>query len=62
MPKMLLFPSIFNIKNGYTKIHQFWWVFLMHADMTAITIQSNKLISNEVKDSYVLLESFYGKK
>ena len=34
----------------------------MHADMTAITIQSNKLISNEVKDSYVLLESFYGKK
>ena len=25
-------------------------VFLMHADMTAVTIQSNKTVSNEVKD------------
>ena len=24
--------------------------FLMHADMTAVTILSNKIVSNEVKD------------
>ena len=26
-------------------------VLLMHADMTAVTIQSNKIDSNEVKDN-----------
>ena len=25
--------------------------FLMHANMTAIVIQSNKIVSNEVKDN-----------
>ena len=25
--------------------------FLMHADMTAVTIQSNKIVSSEVKDN-----------
>ena len=25
--------------------------FLRYADMTAVTIQSNKIVSNEVKDS-----------
>ena len=25
--------------------------FLVHADMTTLTIQSNKIVSNEVKDS-----------
>ena len=34
----------------------------MPVDIRAVTIQSNKLVSSEVKDSLVLLESFYGKK
>jgi len=34
----------------------------MHADITAVTIQSNKIVSNEVKDNQVLLEPLYGKK
>ena len=29
--------------------------------MTAVTIQSNKIVSNEVKDNSVLLELSYGK-
>ena len=33
----------------------------MHADMTAVTIQSNKTIPNEVKDIQALLEPLYGK-
>ena len=32
----------------------------MHADMTAVTIQPNKIVLNEVKDSLVLLEVSYG--
>ena len=34
----------------------------MHADMTAATIQSNKIVSNEVKDKQAWLEPSYGKK
>ena len=34
----------------------------MHADMTAVTIQSNKIVSNEVKGNKVLLKPLYGKK
>ena len=34
----------------------------MHADMTAVTTQSNKIALNEVKDNLVLLEPSYGKK
>ena len=30
--------------------------------MTAVTIQSNKIVSNEVKDNYVPLEPSYGEK
>ena len=30
--------------------------------MTAVTIQSNKIASNEVKDNEMLLELSYGKK
>ena len=30
--------------------------------MTAVTIQSNKIVSNEVKDNKVLLEPSYRKK
>ena len=33
----------------------------MHADMTAVTIQLNKIISNEVKDNQALLEPSYKK-
>ena len=33
----------------------------MHADMTAVTIPSNKIVSNEVKDNQALLEPCYGK-
>ena len=34
----------------------------MHTDMTAVTIQSNKNVLNEVKDNSGLLEPLYGKK
>ena len=33
----------------------------MHTDMTAVPIQSNKIISNKVKDNEVLLEPSYEK-
>ena len=34
----------------------------MHVDMTAVTIQSDQIVSNEVKDSYAPLQSSYRKK
>ena len=34
----------------------------MHTDMTAVAIQSNKIVLNEVKDSLVLLEPSYRNK
>ena len=33
----------------------------MHADMTSVTIQSNKIVLNEVKDNEALLEPPYRK-
>ena len=33
----------------------------MHADRTAVTVPSNKIVSNEVKDNYALLEPSYRK-
>ena len=36
--------------------------FLMHTDRTAVTIQSNKIVSNEVQDNHVLPEPSYRKK
>ena len=33
----------------------------MHADMTVVMIQSNKIVSNEVKDNSALLEPSYAK-
>ena len=33
----------------------------MHTEVTAVTIQSNKIVSKEVKDNYALLEPSYGK-
>ena len=32
----------------------------MHADLKAATIQSNKIVSNEVKDNGTLLEPLHG--
>ena len=32
----------------------------MHADVTAVTIQSNKITLYEVKDNQMLLEPLYG--
>ena len=32
----------------------------MHTDMTAVTIESNKIVSNQVKDNQKLLELSYG--
>ena len=34
----------------------------MQADMILVTIQSNKILLNEVKDNEALLEPSYGKK
>lgn len=36
--------------------------FLVHTDMTAVTVQSYKIISNEIKDSQALPEPSYDKK
>ena len=33
----------------------------MHTDMTAVTVKSNKIVLNEVKDNKALLKSSYGK-
>ena len=33
----------------------------MHADRTAVTVQSNKIVSNDVKDNEVLRGPSYGK-
>ena len=44
------------------KFTNFDKIFLMHADMTAATIKSNKIALNEVKDNSVLLEASHGKK
>ena len=33
------------------KLTNFGKFFLMHTDMTAVTIQSNKIVSSEVKDN-----------
>lgn len=35
--------------------------FLIHADKTAVTVQSSKIVSNEVKDKQALLEPSYRK-
>ena len=36
---------------GTQKFTNFDKFFKVHADMTAVTIQSNKIVSNEVKDN-----------
>ena len=56
-----MFSSIFNIIMATLKFTNFDKFFKMPADVTAVTIQSNKIVSNEIKDSQVLLEPSYGK-
>ena len=51
MPKMLVFSSIFNIKMVIQKFTNFVKLFLTHANMTAVTVQSTKIVSNKVKDN-----------
>ena len=52
MLKMLLFSSIFSIKMATQKFTNFdKFYFKMHADMTAVTVQFNKIVLNEVKDN-----------
>ena len=46
---MLCIFSIFNIKMAAQKFPNFDVFFLTHADLTAVTIESNKIVSNEVK-------------
>ena len=54
MPKMLLFlqSSILKWLHKNSPIFiSFFFFFLTQADMTAVTIQSNKIVSNEVEDN-----------
>ena len=46
---MLLFSFIFSIKIATQKFTSVDF-FKMHVDMTAVTIQSNNTVFNEVKD------------
>ena len=54
--KIFLFPSIFSIKMAIQKFTNFDFL-KMHADMTVVTIQSNKIVLNEMKDNWALLEA-----
>ena len=48
----MLWYSHFNIKMAAQKFTNFDKVFLkMHTDMTAVTLQSNEIVLNEVKDN-----------
>ena len=62
MSKCCVFSSIFNIKMATQIFTNFDTFFKMHADMTAVTIQFNKIILNEVKDSQALLTAIIWKK
>ena len=47
-----MFSSIFSIKMATQKLTNFDKFFKkMHADMTVVTMQSNKIVLNEVKDN-----------
>ena len=50
-PKCCMYSSIFNIKMAAQKFTNFDFFKKMHADMTAVTIQSNKSVPNEVQDN-----------
>ena len=49
---MLLFSSIFDIKMATQKLTNLLsFFFITRGDMTIFTIQSKKIVSNEVKDN-----------
>ena len=48
---MLNIFSTFNIKMAVQKFTNFDKLLKMHADITVVTMQSNKIVSNEVKDN-----------
>lgn len=52
------FPSILSITQNSPPCKL---AFLMHTDLTAITTESIKIVSNKAKDNQVLLEPSYGK-
>ena len=60
MPTMMHIFFHFSIKMATQKFTNFDF-FLMQSDKTAVVIQSNKIVSNEVKDSWVPLEPLYRK-
>ena len=47
---MLLFSSIFSIEVTTQKFTN-CVIFLMHTNVTTVTMQSSKIVSNEVKDN-----------
>ena len=50
--KYCVFSSIFNIKAATQKFTNFDKFFKKtHTDMTAVTAQSNEIVSNEVQDN-----------
>ena len=57
--KMLHIFSIFNTKIATEKFTNFDKFFSMCTDMTDVTIQNNKNVSNAVKDNWELLEPSY---
>lgn len=60
MPKMLLF--FFRIEMATQKFTGVdFFFFLVHADMSPVTMQSRGIVSNEVNDNSALLEPSYRK-
>ena len=51
MPKCCVYSSIFNIKMAAQKFTNFDNFQKMCVDMTAVTVQFNKIVLKEVKDS-----------
>ena len=58
MLKMCIFSSTFNIKMATQNFTNFDF-FKIHADMTAVTIQCNKIVSNEVKANEWIQKLWY---
>ena len=55
---MLIFSSIFNLETATQKFTNFDF-FLILADVTAVLVQANTVVSNDVKDNYVPLQPSY---
>ena len=51
MLRIFLFSSFFNIKVAIQKFTNFEKFFKKACDMTALRIQSNKIVLNKVKDN-----------